>query len=323
MDQRKWQRGVGFFGIGTIMLLLIGLLWPHGNDPEPPPAPAGTGDGFNLLVAGKGCDVIDVATRALLSQGFSEGEFVVGEDQIDWSAAEANERGEGAFVQETAHSAEALTLQLAADDDASVAARKTLLNQSGATEEQLLDPSNWVSAQFMVQSEWTGNTQFHNGEVVAAGRKSSAGDVAWLFVHPDKCPQVALLGADGNVPDGAIAPEDAVTAHRAGCGNPQFALPTPPVAPPPVAPPVAPPPPQRPPITPPPPSGKETPPTTVAPPPTTAPSPRPAPQPNNGGREDSGDGATNTTSPPTTQAPPATSPPTTRPPGPLPPPPPG
>ena len=57
-------------------------------------------------------------------------------------------------------------------------------------------------------------------------------------------------------------------------------------------------------------SGKCSPPTTTPPPPTTAaPSSTTAP-PSNGGRGDSGDGATNTTSPPTTQAP-APAPPTT------------
>lgn len=51
------------------------------------------------------------------------------------------------------------------------------------------------------------------------------------------------------------------------------------------------------------PSGKCTPPTTVAPPPTTAPPATTTTQPSNGGQGDSGDGATNTTSPPTTEAP--------------------
>lgn len=66
-------------------------------------------------------------------------------------------------------------------------------------------------------------------------------------------------------------------------------------------------------------SGKQTP-TTQAPPPTTAVPPPTTAQPSNGGQGDSGDGATNTTSPPTTQAPapapPTTSSPTTNPPPP-------
>lgn len=324
MDQRKWRRGTGFTAIGVIVLLLIGLLWSSSTDPEPASADSGTN--YNILVAGEGCNVADIATQATLNRGFKPGQFVIGEDQVDWSAAEANERGEGAFAQNTPQTAEANVNQLAGDDEASRAALNVLHEESGATKEDLLDPDSWIPVQYKVESEWAGNTMNRNGEAAPAGtRKSAAGDVAWLFVHPTKCRQVAQPNADGAVPEGAIAPEDAVTAHRAGCGNPQTELPTPKGGPPPKKPPTTTT--TRP---------GETTTTTVctskyctgltvttqAPPPTTEPPRTTTTQPNNGGQGDSGDGATNTTSPPTTQAP-APAPPTTSSPTTNPPPPPG
>jgi hypothetical protein len=78
-----------------------------------------------ILSAGTGCDKTAIASQALLNKGFKSNEFVVGEDKIDWSKSEANERGHGSFGSTTAKSAKDVTKQFAAKDDASKAATKT------------------------------------------------------------------------------------------------------------------------------------------------------------------------------------------------------
>jgi len=217
----------------VVMVLVSVLLWSlvtnddHNKDNASASQPQSE---LDLMVAGFGCNVNDVATRAMLNQGFTDNQFVIGEDQVNWSESEANERGGGAFQQETPKSADEVVDQLIADTEASQAAMEELLTQSEATNEQLHNPDNWVAVQFTVESTWAGNTALKGGEAVSAGtRQSAEGDVAWLFVHPAKCQKVAPADAeDGEVPVDAIPPEEAVTAHRAGCGNPQTELPTPP-----------------------------------------------------------------------------------------------
>ncbi len=258
-----------------------------------------------VVVTPGGCDKVKVASDAMIARGFAPDDFVVGARNIDWASPEANERGSASFAAATPTTAKALVEELNSNTDKANAAVNTLMDESGATKEALLTPENWTPVQFKVQSAWDGNTAFSNGRAVAAGtRTSSSGDVVWLFVNSKKCKSGTPI-------------IDVVTAHRAGCGNPQTALPRP--------------------VTPtPPPTGEQgkdhrlAPPTTIVlycPPgqyldryTETCISPPATTTTTDGGQGDSGDGATNTTTPPTTVAPPATVPTTTPPTEPPPPP---
>lgn len=310
---KKNKRGSsGILPILLVLLLiagLTGLTWYFTRDDD---ASASSG-GIIVMPAGSGCDKNLVATDAMIARGFAPDDFVVGQSNINWSAPEANERGSAAFTTSTPTNAKDLVSQLSADNDQSKAALKALMDESGTSKSDLLSAKNWIPVQFRVESSWDGNTAFSNGRAVAAGtRTSSSGDVMWLFVNSKKCkPGTPAI--------------DIVTAHRAGCGNPQLALPRP---------------------------SKPTTPTTPTPPPSgeqgkdhrTSPStipvvhcpdgqvldrntqqcvawpPSTTTTVENPGQGDGGDGATNTTTPPTTSGtappPPTTSPPTTSPPTP-------
>lgn len=218
-----WRRGLLVSTAALIILLLIGY-WPSSGNGSPSSdettttsAPAdGESPDIVVMTGGKGCDKTVIARKAMLTQGFAPSEFVVGRSNIDWSSAEANERSATAsFSATTPVNARALVSQLSADSDQSKAAVATLMDESDSTRKQLLSGRNWIPVQFRVESLWDGNTAYSGGKAVAAGaRKSAAGDVAWLFINPEKCKDSAKV-------------VDIVTAHRAGCGNPQLALPRP------------------------------------------------------------------------------------------------
>lgn len=257
----NWKGGAGISGAIVAILAVIGLVFGGANSTPAEEASSSNGNvSINIMGAGSGCDVMEVASRALRSRGFAEDQFVIGQDQVNWAEPEANERGEGAFVEETPKSATEVTDQLKADAESARAAKASLLETSGATEEELLDPANWVPAQFKVGVELPGNTAFSGGEAQSVGtRQSDAGEVIWLFVNPEACPEIQLAASEGDEEKVNQLAEDATTAHRAGCGNPQTELPVPPVE----VPPTSGPPPSVPPTTGPPPSV----------PPTTAPCP--------------------------------------------------
>lgn len=318
MRVSTWRGGTVASAIVLTLLLVLGLL--VGPSAPISETPAGATE-INVLAGGGGCDPVAVASAALRAKGYADGQFVIGEAQISWDAPEANERGEAAFTDTTPQTAEDLVDQLKADDETSQAALNALLEQSGAAKEQVLNPSNWVAAQLLVASVLDGNTAFRDGEATSAGPRDSAeGDVVWIFIDPNKCVKVTPDATD----DGFIPPEvaeDVATAHRAGCGNPQQALPrptTPSVAP---AAPGAPSPPGQPTVTTPPPTGgkdhrKANPEVLVqtGPEPTRAPAPTSPPSGGGGSggggssgpprNPNSGGGATHTTSPPVTHAPP-------------------
>jgi hypothetical protein len=216
MKKQTWFTGAVISIITLVGLVIVGLAVSTGNAVN---NRMGSVPSINILSAGKGCDKNVVAAQALRNRGFTDAQFVMGEDKINWSAPEANERGDAAFSNETPKTAAAVVEELSSDKPKPKAAREALLKQSGATAEQLQDPNNWVPAQLNTESDWEGNTAYQNGTAVkVATRESASGDVVWLFVNPDVCVQVV---------NGQAPPEDAVTGHRAGCGNPQLELPKP------------------------------------------------------------------------------------------------
>lgn len=194
--------------------------------------------GVDIYVAGSGCHKAALVEQAMSDLGFADGSYVVGEQNIDFNAPEANERSSNAsFSSQTPKSAQEVVAELQGNSPRATAALNHIIEQSGTAREAVLDSDNWVAVQINQDFLLQGNTGF-DGTVFDAGtRHSQSGDVIWFFVNQTKCRQVA---------DGKVKPEDALTAHRGACGNPQNELPKPNPGPgpsptPPPAPPTTPP----------------------------------------------------------------------------------
>lgn len=173
-----------------------------------------------IFVAGSGCNKVAVVKSAMANLGFAPDSYVIGAKNINFEASEANERSaDAAFSSETPKSTEEVVAELGSGSERANAALDHIIKQSGADRSAVLNSGNWVGVQFNENFLLPGNTGFRNGAVFDAGtRNSSSGDVVWFFVSPAKCRQVA---------NGQAKPEDALTAHRGACGNPQNELPKP------------------------------------------------------------------------------------------------
>lgn len=289
---RQNLRTLGALGVLFVLIaVVIGVFVP--DDGKTRNAGA---SGSGGTPSGESCNKQEVVRGILVSAGFTADQFTIGEENFNLSLPAAQDAGNGRFADQPLTTVGALTSFVGSGAPAANKLLDTTVTLSGGTREQAVDPSNWVGFQLLTRSEWSGNTLFVNGQVTPAGTRHSAeGDIGWVFINPSDCSTRA------NVVRVAIV--------RLACGNPQTVAPNPPGTPPPAPTPTSTPT-TRPtptttptPTTVPCPSGKCTPATPVAPPPTMAPPATSTTQPSNGGQGDSGDGATNTTSPPPTESP--------------------
>lgn len=167
------------------------------------------GESSPVAVAAPGCDQVSSIQATLAGRGFNPDQYRNGL-MVNWTATEANTRGQTAFTSQTPRSAEELVGWLGNGSAESGAALNSVLAQSGVTREVALDKANWLPVQFTVPFQLPGNTGYRNGSVYSAGtRQSAAGDIVWFFTQKTNC---------GSVPPVVI---------RAGCGNPQTELPKP------------------------------------------------------------------------------------------------
>lgn len=202
--------------VGAICLgFLVALLGVAFNGKSEKPSDSGT-----IFVAGSGCDKVSVVRQALTNLGFAPEDYKIGVKNIDFTVAEANERSSNAsFSTQTPKSEAEVVKSLGLDTQESNAALAHILQVSGSSREAVLNTKNWVGVQFAKAVNLPGNTGYRDGKVFDAGNRVSApGDVIWHFVSPTKCRLVS---------EGKIKPEDAVSAHRGACGNPQSELPRP------------------------------------------------------------------------------------------------
>lgn len=185
-------------GVACFALVVVALLLLAGKNDKPSVA---------VAAAPTGCDQVSSINTALAGRGFVPSQYRVG--LVDWSASEANSRGQGSFKTQTPQTASEVVSWLSDGTAPSRAAFESVSTQSGADQNAILNSANWIPVQFTVPIQLPGNTGYRNGSVVAAGtRHSSAGDVVWFFVSKKDC----------------SAPPVVV---RAGCGNPQNELPKP------------------------------------------------------------------------------------------------
>jgi hypothetical protein len=187
---------VAVAGVACLALVVVALLLYAGKGNQPA-----------IAVATNGCDQVGSINRSLAERGFTADQYKIG--FVDWSASEANERGNASFKSQTPRSAEEVVTWLNDGSAESRAVFESVSTQSGAGKNAILKIKNWIPVQFAVPILLPGNTGYENGAVTSAGtRNSGAGDVIWFFVSTKNCD----------------APPVVV---RAGCGNPQTELPRP------------------------------------------------------------------------------------------------
>lgn len=185
-------------GVACFALVIVALLLMAGKSDKPSVA---------VAAAPTGCDQVSAINQSLAERGFTANQYRVG--FVDWSASEANERGNASFKSQTPRSAEELTAWMNDGSAESKAVFESVSTQSGAGKNTILNTGNWIPVQFNVPILLPGNTGYRKGSVVAAGtRHSDAGDVVWFLVSKKDC----------------SAPPVVV---RAGCANPQTELPKP------------------------------------------------------------------------------------------------
>lgn len=164
---------------------------------------------------------VDAIVAYMTTQGFSDGDYIVGEDRVDWDVAEVNNAGSAAFGQ--IHSREELADVFVSTEPAYVAARASKLAQlPDYPAEVVLNVNNWEAIQLSVDIDVPGNTGFVGGTVVSLGtRESVPGEVIWFFIDPGTCiiPFAAVTCAGEPVPEDTPDADRPVPAFRAACAN--------------------------------------------------------------------------------------------------------
>ncbi len=185
------------------------------------------------------CRVNAVMTY-MAAKGFTDGQYVIGEDRIDKSLAEFASTGSLGYVKEGEIPDSRAALQEVFDSS------NTNLNASAEAQVRkfpnidrnvVLNSQNWEIVQMTIPVQISGNTGLDGSTQIDAGtRSSAAGDAAWIFVDTSTC-LVATSTIDSmGRPISADTPEaqKPIGFIRVGCGNPGdgFVPPPPPAAPP-------------------------------------------------------------------------------------------
>ena len=189
----------------------------------------------------------DAAFAYMREEGFTDNEFVVGEERIDWENEVLNSQGAAGFRgdEKVATSREELQESFDSDNpDLVLAANAHLAQLPDLDRAVVLNAENWEAIQITVDAEVAGNTGLNGDVQVAVGNTpTKAGDAQWFFVDSATCKVTrANFDAAGNPVDPNTPEADKpVVAHRPGCANPTAGFhkppPPPPVNPPPVTPP--------------------------------------------------------------------------------------
>lgn len=159
-------------------------------------------------------------------QGFTDGQYVVGEERIDASKPEFSRqgslgfRGEGTIPDTRAKLQESYNSEEPNEKMAFEAHVRQLSEFDPAV---VKNAENWEIVQTTVDAVVSGNTGVNAGQQVAVGdTNSSAGDAAWLFVDPTTCtvPRTKVDAAGAPVDPSTPLADQPVAAHRPGCKNP-------------------------------------------------------------------------------------------------------
>lgn len=237
----KSYRASGVIGVALAILIILtlvvfaGLKFFPGNGEGAsanfnPPSPTASATSDPDLAQCR----VDAVLAYMQAQGFQDGDYVIGEENIDLTASELNETGSLAFGQNGANVLTRDDLQAVFDSEDSVLQKVVdaqVAKFPSLGEETLLDAQNWEIVQMKVESRIVGNTGLVGDAVVSMGtRESAAGEGAWLFIDTATC-TVAVAEVQPETAKPGDPP--AVGVIRPGCINPADNI-VPPPPPPPV-----------------------------------------------------------------------------------------
>jgi hypothetical protein len=157
-----------------------------------------------------------IVTAGLQNAGFDPKTFEVNPPSVDAASAAQSTGGPGSFSTSYIDSPTKAVDFLQSGTPAAQAALTTLEKSTGSTQSELEDVSNWALVQFSgTKVQWNGNSGFSNNAVsgTTASSVDPAGTVGLFFVPPEQV-QAGTVSGFGVL--------------RGACGNPQFAMPTPP-----------------------------------------------------------------------------------------------
>jgi hypothetical protein len=145
------------------------------------------------------------ASKELVTNGWPLGTFKIGDvdPSIDKSTS-----GNGAYNEKGARSpAEVVAFMKNGSDGANKLLTMIKDNDIHATDEQILNPENWVAVQSLVGFTFPGNTYIVDGSIANVGSKvGHAGEIFLMFINPTT---------------------DKATYVRGACANPQLLNPKP------------------------------------------------------------------------------------------------
>lgn len=235
MSKKTHFKRLTFFKVGTITGIVFAVLAlvivvaflvstihfapiPPSTDSTPPKSDGSSdGGGDTSLVQCR----VDAVVAYMTSQQFKDGEYVIGEENVDFQDPAVLQTGSLAFGKDGANVTSRVKLQAVFDShesalqhviDAQVAKFPSVQRSI------LLDAQNWEVVQTKIATQINGNTGLINNQSVNMGtRESPGGDAAWLFINPETCvvpnAEVQPTNVDINEPP-------AVGLIRVGCINP-------------------------------------------------------------------------------------------------------
>lgn len=224
----KVVRIIGFTALGMLVIaaLVVGGLFLGGVFKWPPskvsaPAAANIAAEINLAQ----CQA-DAVTAYMVAQGFTEDEFVIGEDRVDKSTPEFNRSGPLGFALNGAVADSRESLQALFDSEEPIyrlVADTQVRSLPSYDREVVLDADNWQIVQVQVPVFVKGNTGVQDGRKVSAGdTQSKAGDAGWIFVDPSTCtvPRSEFDSMGNPVDKNSPESDQAIPFIRVGCMNP-------------------------------------------------------------------------------------------------------
>lgn len=217
-------RGLSFaisVGSSVLTLALVAALvgfTASGNSTatSPPSNPPSTPPAVDLAQCR-----FDAVTKYMTEQGFTDGQYVIGEARVDKTKPEFTSAGPAAFAANGGiGTRDKLQQAFNSNDPAQVAIVNAQVNKfPGVSRNDLLNAQNWEIVQTTVPATVQGNTGLSDGVVVNAGnRASGAGDAAWVYVDKTSC-----TVPRSNISSTGIQLASNVTSVamiRVGCGNP-------------------------------------------------------------------------------------------------------
>lgn len=223
MSSRKWT--IGFIVSAVAAALLVAAAWTVSGFATTPTTTSSSASTTTTTPKSydydPGVSLEKVVVQLLHDAGFNDGEFVIGEKKFDLSLPAVTSAGSGSFAARPITSSEELRKFLTGGSVEANRVIRRVMDSTGAEKSVVVDVNNWIGVQFLIPTDWSGNTYFKDGTIVPAGevRHSEKGDIAWFFVDPE------------DLRTGRIIVAESLLVLRGPCGNPQTVPPTPPSPP--------------------------------------------------------------------------------------------